>query len=133
MRSDVAEMLSVPGFYLVGDTRHPGANVPLVVTEDGRMFSLRHDAQLNPERFLDTATLHGPFLVPNDSPLDAEAQRQRDHWTLEAMERDGGGFVKALARAARHADATNLALLKQTWAAYWQAYEARGRQLESQA
>lgn len=41
---------------------------------------------------------------------------------IEAMEKYGGSFVAALAGAARRADATNLAKLKQAFAEYWQQY-----------
>lgn len=54
----------------------------------------------------------------------------RDYWTIEAMEKYGGSFVKALAEAARHADPQNLAKIKTTWVEYWMEYEKTGRELE---
>lgn len=46
----------------------------------------------------------------------------QDLRVIECMERYGGSFVVALAQAARRADATNLAKIKETWANYWQQY-----------
>ena len=55
----------------------------------------------------------------------------RDYWTIEAMEKYGGSFVKALAEAARRADMQNLAKIKNTWIEYWAEYEKTGRELEA--
>jgi hypothetical protein len=41
---------------------------------------------------------------------------------IEMMEKYGGSFVVALAGAARRADATNLAKIKDTFAEYWKQY-----------
>lgn len=57
---------------------------------------------------------------------------ERDYWTVEAMEAQGGSFVKALANCARMADPLNLALIKATWPEYWKEYEDLGIGLESQ-
>lgn len=46
----------------------------------------------------------------------------QDYRVVEAMEKYGGSFVKALAEAARRADSTNLAKIKATWPEYWQQY-----------
>lgn len=46
-----------------------------------------------------------------------------DHNTLEAMILHGGSFVKALARAAHHADPENLRRIKATWPEYWEKYQ----------
>ena len=45
-----------------------------------------------------------------------------DMKVIDAMEKYGGSFVAALAKAARAADADNLALIKSTWSEYWQRY-----------
>lgn len=55
----------------------------------------------------------------------------RDYWTIEAMTKYGGSFVKALAEAARHADKQNLVKIKTTWVEYWTEYEKTGRELEA--
>lgn len=52
-----------------------------------------------------------------------------DAAVLEAMQRDGGSFVRALANAARFADPENLAKIKATWPEYWATYTARAQQL----
>ena len=54
----------------------------------------------------------------------------RDYWTIEAMAKYGGSFVKALAEAARRADPQNLAKIKSTWIEYWAEYEKQGFELE---
>lgn len=54
----------------------------------------------------------------------------RDYWTIEAMSKYGGSFVKALAEAARHADRQNLVKIKATWIEYWTEYEKTGREME---
>ena len=55
----------------------------------------------------------------------------RDYWTIEAMAKYGGSFVKSLAEAARRADRQNLAKIKSTWVEYWTEYEKTGRELEA--
>ena len=55
----------------------------------------------------------------------------RDYWTIEAMAKYGGSFVKALAEAARRADPQNLAKIKTAWVEYWAEYEKTGRELEA--
>ena len=42
---------------------------------------------------------------------------------VEAMEKYGGGFVKALAECFRRADHINLAILKTAFKHYWDEYE----------
>ena len=54
----------------------------------------------------------------------------RDYWTIEAMAKYGGSFVKALAEAAGRADKQNLEKIKTTWVEYWTEYEKTGRELE---
>ena len=49
---------------------------------------------------------------------------------IEAMEKYGGSFVKALANAMRHADHTNLGRLRQTFHEYWATYREMSGQLE---
>jgi len=48
---------------------------------------------------------------------------EEDYKIVEAMERYGGSFVKALANAARHADVQNLCKIKETWSCYWKQYK----------
>lgn len=55
---------------------------------------------------------------------------ERDAWTVDAMEKYGGSFVKALAELARRADPANLALIKSTWPKYWAEYEVSGLRME---
>lgn len=46
----------------------------------------------------------------------------QDIKVIDAMEAYGGSFVAALAQAARRADSTNLAKIKETWSDYWAQY-----------
>lgn len=48
--------------------------------------------------------------------------RDEDLNVIEAMEKYGGSFVRALASAARHADPENLQKIKDTWPDYWAKY-----------
>lgn len=45
-----------------------------------------------------------------------------DHLVVWAMNRYGGSFVQALARAAIHADDKNLAKIRATWPELWKEY-----------
>ncbi len=56
---------------------------------------------------------------------------EKDCWTVDAMERWGGSFVKALGELARHADRKNLALIKLTWPDYWEKYERMGQTMKT--
>jgi len=47
---------------------------------------------------------------------------ERDLAVVEAMEKYGGSFVKALAQLAHRADPANLEKIKHTWATYWLEY-----------
>lgn len=56
----------------------------------------------------------------------------REYWTIEAMAKYGGSFVKALAEAARRADPVNLRKIREAWPEYWSEYEETGRKLEKE-
>ncbi len=57
----------------------------------------------------------------------------RDYWTMGAMEKFGGSFVKALANLARRADPSNLHRIKMAWPEYWSEYEETGKKLEQES
>lgn len=65
VQQQVRDMLAAPGFYIGGDTKNPLMNVPLV-SMDGRVFSMEIDNELDPERFLETLTLKGPYRVDHE-------------------------------------------------------------------
>lgn len=48
---------------------------------------------------------------------------EQDYKTVEAMDRYGGSFAKALANCCRYADHKNLAKIKATWHDMWKMYE----------
>ena len=68
------------------------------------------------------------LIIGTEKQIDEGA---RDYWTIEAMAKYGGSFVKALAEAARRADPQNLAKIKATWVEYWAEYEKTGHDLEA--
>ena len=53
-----------------------------------------------------------------------------DHWTIHAMIKTGGSFVKALGLAAQQADDDNLCRIKVTWPVYWNHYAKMGERLQ---
>lgn len=65
--------------------------------------------------------------------IDHIDQVNRNFWTIKAMEEFGGSFVKALAKAALHADPNNLKKIQKTWNDYWKKYEELGRKLEERS
>lgn len=67
------------------------------------------------------------LIVGTEKQIEEDA---RDYWTIEAMAKYGGSFVKALAECARRADPQNLAKIKATWIEYWAEYEKTGREME---
>lgn len=55
-----------------------------------------------------------------------------EYAVVEAMERYGGSFVKALANAMRYADPINRAKIINTWPEYWNTYEQMVKDTNSQ-
>lgn len=68
VQPQVRAMLNEPGIYIAGDTDRPDLAVVLVVQEPGRVSSLALDDELDPERFLPTLTLRGPYRHDDDPP-----------------------------------------------------------------
>lgn len=66
IQPQVREMLERPGFYIGGDSNNPEMNVPLV-SNNRQVFSMKIDQELDPERFLPTLTLKGPYRVDPDA------------------------------------------------------------------
>lgn len=62
--------------------------------------------------------IDGLFSIRDAEVTDEAADRK----TIEVMARFGGGFVKQLAEAARHADRDNLKRLKNAFPGYWADY-----------
>lgn len=58
---------------------------------------------------------------------------ERDNWTVDAMAKYGGSFVRALGELAQHADPANLAIIKESWPAYWAEYEGMGRTMQAKS
>lgn len=62
MRKEVEHMIKNPGVYLAGDKNFPEVTIVLV-SKEGKLWSTVLDAELDPERFLDTLTLKGPYFA----------------------------------------------------------------------
>lgn len=60
MRQDVENMIKNEGVYIAGDVKYPWATV-VIVSVGGKLWSTTLDQELDPERFLETLTLKGPF------------------------------------------------------------------------
>lgn len=75
VQPNVRAMLASEGFYIGADTAKPGFEVPLVVI-GGKVFCMKIDTELAPERFIDTSTLAGPFRakgLPCAPPPDPDS------------------------------------------------------------
>ncbi len=59
-------------------------------------------------------------------------QTEDDYWTVEAMRKQGGSFVRALAELASSADDANLHKIKSRWELYWKQYAEIGVQLRTE-
>lgn len=81
VQPQVREMLAAPGFYIGGDSNNPEMNVPLV-SNKGSVFSMKIDTELDPERFLPTLTLKGPYRVDPDAD---DLAREAGPELLEAL------------------------------------------------
>lgn len=58
----VQNMLANPGVYIGGDTEHPSATI-VYVSQGGKVYSTKIDEELDPARFLATATFAGPYVA----------------------------------------------------------------------
>ena len=56
----IREMVDNQGIYLCGDTNMPEYTVP-VASIGGKLYSMKLDDELDPERFTETVTVAGPF------------------------------------------------------------------------
>jgi len=56
-------------------------------------------------------------------PKCEKKNNEKEYQTVEAMEKFGGSFVKALARAFHRADPINFIKLKNAFPEYWEEYK----------
>lgn len=56
----IASMLEEDGIYIAGDASQPDKVVPLFV-RGGKVYSMRTDEALNPDRFIPGTTFAGPY------------------------------------------------------------------------
>lgn len=61
----VRKMLGQSGIYLASDTERPGYTVVLYVN-NARVFSMKVDDELDPERFKPSVQVAGPFYAPGE-------------------------------------------------------------------
>lgn len=57
---EIRAMVDNEGIYLCGDTARPEYTVP-VASIGGRLYSMKLDEELDPERFRKTITVAGPY------------------------------------------------------------------------
>ncbi len=57
---EIRAMVDNEGIYLCGDTARPEYTVP-VASIGGRLYSMKLDEELDPERFQKTVTVAGPY------------------------------------------------------------------------
>lgn len=60
LRPEVRRMIENEGLYIGGDTKKPEVDIPLV-SIGGKIYSMKIDKELEPDRFIETMTLKGPF------------------------------------------------------------------------
>ena len=65
IKPEVRRMIDNPGMYLCGDSNAPEATIP-IASMNGRLYSMKIDEEMDPERFLETLTVTGPFLKDDD-------------------------------------------------------------------
>lgn len=75
LQPQVRAMLGKEGVYIGGDTKNPDLLVPLV-SQGGKVFCLAIDHELAPDRFLDTLTLHGPYVPQPPAPTQGLSESE---------------------------------------------------------
>ncbi len=65
---DIKKMIENPGVYVCGDVDHPEATVVLI-SKDGKIYSMKIDNELDPTRFLDSRRIKGPYVGGPMPPL----------------------------------------------------------------
>jgi hypothetical protein len=63
----IAAMLANPGVYVLTDTAAPEVACAPVVSQGGKIYAMRLDQELAPNRFYPTAKINGPFWPPAPS------------------------------------------------------------------
>ena len=126
VQPQVRAMLANPGIYVGADTTAPGMLVPLF-SMHGKVHSMKLDEELDPERFLPTLTLNGPFFNQsrefgfhkNDN-ADRVFFYEQDYYVLSnfsafTLEFDGDQFATSEA-----------AYQYQKFVGYWDLNDAEG-------
>ena len=60
LKNKLQKMIALQGFYLLGDKRTPGADVP-VLSMGGKVYVLQIEGELNTDHLVSTLTIQGPF------------------------------------------------------------------------
>lgn len=92
LQPQVRAMIETEGVYIGGDTRNRSLTVPLV-SYGGGIRALKVDTELDPERFLPTFTVHGPYLAsthPDDIAVDRFASAMKAKLAKKRVEGRSG-------------------------------------------
>lgn len=85
LQPQVRAMLERQGVYIGGDTKRPDLCVVLF-SQNGHVFDMKLDHELNPERFFDSLTLHGPYGPQPPEILDKFIELlTKAHGALDAL------------------------------------------------
>ncbi len=99
----VRAMMANEGVYIGGDTAHPAFTIPLV-SYRGKILSLVTATELDPERFIPTFTVHGPYLAsthPDDFAVDRFAAAMKAKMASKRAEGRSGWDDKTACSAER--------------------------------
>lgn len=75
IRPDVQRIIDNEGFWIATDIRQPNAEIP-IVSMGGKIYAIRLDQELLPDRFFETAIFAGPFRGRFPGEVDGEHQKK---------------------------------------------------------
>lgn len=67
LEQEIARMVATQGVYLVGDERSPNA-FAVIASQGGKLLAMQVSHELDPNRFLGTAVIHGPIIPDTIAP-----------------------------------------------------------------
>ncbi len=77
IRPEIRRMLDNEGIYVCADSNHPNVRV-VIVSMSGKLLSMKIDSELDPERFLESVIVAGPFDVCEQGNGDASKRNEDD-------------------------------------------------------
>lgn len=66
VREEVRKVADNEGWYIATDVNQPGAEV-MLASVGGKIYCMKMDKALDPERFLETVRFSGPFRAEDES------------------------------------------------------------------